>query len=31
MAYRESNDRDKFVDFYDKVTSPEASNASTLK
>ena len=24
MAYRDSDDRDKFVDFYNKVTSPEA-------
>lgn len=27
MAYRASDDRNKFVDFYDKVTSPEASLA----
>jgi 4-hydroxy 2-oxovalerate aldolase len=25
MAYRDSEDRDKFVDFYNKVTSPEVS------
>lgn len=25
MAYRDSADRDKFVDFYDKVTSPEVT------
>lgn len=27
MAYRASDDRDKFVDFYDKVTSPETTNS----
>jgi 4-hydroxy 2-oxovalerate aldolase len=31
MAYRDSTDRDKFVDFYDKVTSPEASPTPTSK
>jgi 4-hydroxy 2-oxovalerate aldolase len=31
MAYRQSDESDKFVNFYDKVTSPEASNSSTLK
>ncbi|RID85288.1 nucleoid-structuring protein H-NS [Peribacillus asahii] len=31
MAYRDSDDRDKFVDFYDKVTSPEATLAPTSK
>ncbi|NEU31536.1 nucleoid-structuring protein H-NS [bacterium LRH843] len=31
MAYRERDDRDKFVDFYDKVTSPEASMAIASK
>lgn len=25
MAYRDSSDRDKFVEFYDKVTTPEAT------
>ncbi|KHF40539.1 aldolase catalytic domain-containing protein [Halalkalibacter okhensis] len=31
MAYRASEDRDKFADFYDKVTSPESSLASESK
>lgn len=31
MAYRNSDDRDKFVDFYDKVTSPEATLATAKK
>jgi 4-hydroxy 2-oxovalerate aldolase len=31
MAYRDSADRDKFVDFYDKVTSPEVTLATALK
>jgi 4-hydroxy 2-oxovalerate aldolase len=31
MAYRDSADRDKYVDFYDKVTSPEASVAQAWK
>ena len=31
MAYRDSDDRDKFVDFYDKVTSPEPTLAPTSK
>lgn len=31
MAYRNSEDRDKFVDFYDKVTTPEASISPTSK
>jgi 4-hydroxy 2-oxovalerate aldolase len=31
MAYRDSADRDQFVDFYDKVTSPESTVATTLK
>lgn len=31
MAYRDSADRDKFVDFYDKVTSPEATLAPVFK
>ncbi|WP_100407461.1 aldolase catalytic domain-containing protein [Bacillus solitudinis] len=31
MAYRASEDRDKFVEFYDKVTSPEASSAAESK
>jgi 4-hydroxy 2-oxovalerate aldolase len=31
MAYRDSDDRDKFVDFYDKVTSPEALPARVSK
>lgn len=31
MAYRDSADRDKYVDFYDKVTSPESSIASATK
>ncbi|WP_332631857.1 aldolase catalytic domain-containing protein [Halalkalibacter flavus] len=31
MAYRASEDRDKFVDFYDKVTSPESSLAQESK
>ncbi|MBO1514146.1 aldolase catalytic domain-containing protein [Metabacillus bambusae] len=31
MAYRDSDDRDKYVDFYDKVTSPEASLAPVSK
>ncbi|WNF37430.1 aldolase catalytic domain-containing protein [Bacillaceae bacterium IKA-2] len=31
MAYRASDDRDKFIDFYDKVTSPEASLAPASK
>lgn len=29
MAYRNSDNRDKFVDFYDMVTTPEATLAST--
>lgn len=31
MAYRDSEDRDKYVDFYEKVTSPEASVAPAKK
>lgn len=31
MAYRASDDRDKFVDFYDQVTSPEPTLAPTSK
>ncbi|WP_409305702.1 aldolase catalytic domain-containing protein [Peribacillus sp. SCS-155] len=31
MAYRDSADRDKFVEFYDKVTTPEATLASASK
>ncbi|KKI90133.1 nucleoid-structuring protein H-NS [Bacillus sp. SA1-12] len=31
MAYRDSENRDKFVDFYDRVTSPEASLAPASK
>ncbi len=31
MAYRASDDRDKFVDFYDKVTTPESSLAPASK
>ncbi|MFJ7729234.1 aldolase catalytic domain-containing protein [Neobacillus sp. NPDC097160] len=31
MAYRDSADRDKFVDFYDKVTSPEVALATAAK
>lgn len=31
MAYRASDDRDKCVEFYDKVTSPEASLAPVSK
>ncbi|MCI2255366.1 aldolase catalytic domain-containing protein [Domibacillus sp. PGB-M46] len=31
MAYRNSEDRDKYVQFYDNVTSPEASLAPTSK
>ncbi len=31
MAYRDSDDRDKFVDFYEKVTSPEVSMARASK
>ncbi|OIK11038.1 nucleoid-structuring protein H-NS [Bacillus sp. MUM 116] len=31
MAYRSSPDRDKFVDFYDKVTSPEVEFTSVSK
>jgi 4-hydroxy 2-oxovalerate aldolase len=31
MAYRDSADRDKFVDFYNKVTSPEVTLASASK
>ncbi|MCT2345694.1 aldolase catalytic domain-containing protein [Niallia taxi] len=31
MAYRDSEDRDKFVDFYDKVTTPESSLAPASK
>ncbi|MCL7745739.1 aldolase catalytic domain-containing protein [Halalkalibacter alkaliphilus] len=31
MAYRASEDRNKFVDFYDKVTSPESSLAPESK
>ncbi|MCM3690453.1 aldolase catalytic domain-containing protein [Neobacillus niacini] len=31
MAYRDTDNRDKFVDFYDKVTSPESSIAPAVK
>lgn len=31
MAYRNSEDRDKFVDFYEKVTSPEVAVTSVSK
>jgi 4-hydroxy 2-oxovalerate aldolase len=31
MAYRASDERDKFVEFYDKVTSPEVTLATTTK
>ena len=31
MAYRDSADRIKLVEFYDKVTSPEASTATASK
>ncbi len=31
MAYRNSDNRDKFVDFYDQVTSPEASVSPASK
>ncbi|MEH7475732.1 aldolase catalytic domain-containing protein, partial [Priestia megaterium] len=31
MAYRDSEDRDKFVDFYDKVTSPEVTTSPASK
>jgi 4-hydroxy 2-oxovalerate aldolase len=31
MAYRNTDDRDKFVDFYDKVTSPEANVSPSSK
>ncbi|RFU64646.1 nucleoid-structuring protein H-NS [Peribacillus saganii] len=31
MGYRDSADRDKFVEFYDKVTTPEATVASASK
>ncbi|MCP3763953.1 nucleoid-structuring protein H-NS, partial [Domibacillus sp. A3M-37] len=31
MAYRNSDDRDKFVNFYDKVTSPEPTLAISAK
>ena len=31
MAYHYSNDRDKCVVFYVKVTSPEVSSPSTIK
>jgi 4-hydroxy 2-oxovalerate aldolase len=31
MAYRNSEDRDKFVEFYDKVTSPEVALAPASK
>lgn len=31
MAYRASEDRDKFVDFYDKVTSPESTISPASK
>lgn len=31
MAYRNSDDRDKFVDFYEKVTSPEVAVTSASK
>lgn len=31
MAYRNSDERDQFVDFYDKVTSPEVAIASVSK
>lgn len=31
MAVRDSDDRDKFVEFYDKLTSPEAVSGATAK
>ncbi|WML39166.1 aldolase catalytic domain-containing protein [Neobacillus sp. OS1-2] len=31
MAYRDSAERDQFVDFYDKVTSPEVALATATK
>jgi len=31
MAYRNSDERDNFVDFYDKVTTPEATLATVSK
>jgi len=31
MAYRNSNERDQFVNFYDKVTTPEATLATVSK
>ncbi|WCK55056.1 aldolase catalytic domain-containing protein [Aneurinibacillus sp. Ricciae_BoGa-3] len=31
MALRDSEDRDKFTEFYDKLTSPETTNAATAK
>lgn len=31
MAYRNSDNRDRFVDFYDQVTSPESSPSPTHK
>ncbi len=31
MAYRDSTDRDKYVNFYDKVTSPESNVAPASK
>jgi 4-hydroxy 2-oxovalerate aldolase len=31
MAYRNSNERDQFVNFYDKVTTPEATVATVSK
>ncbi len=31
MAYRNSDERDQFVNFYDQVTSPEASPSPTSK
>jgi 4-hydroxy 2-oxovalerate aldolase len=31
MAYRDSEDRDQFVNFYDKVTSPEVNTSPASK
>jgi 4-hydroxy 2-oxovalerate aldolase len=31
MAYRKTEDRDKYADFYDQVTSPESSPSPTSK
>ena len=31
MAYRNTNERDQFVDFYDKVTTPESTLATVSK